>query len=305
MSVPTSTPMLLGPASTLKSFRRLAAFERLQGRLERRGDAVVHLDIADRHRVREQDRAALDVVLDQAFDDRLAADRRRGGVLAGVADVAAVVERPIEGIGGGDDDALFLELLDDVVIGADLRRRHDDAVDGGVVDDLVEDLDFARDVVDRRFRAELDQVDAEGVGGDLRADIDRIEEAVAGGMGDDRESERLAVLLGGRGFLRRVLERIAADRLVDRARLGESAGPPKTARRNERRNTEHFSLSFPPGLKRPPALALNRYLSAPPGRTIGFFNLTSPDAVWVRIEHTYPAIGGARRDFLPRLKRRD
>ena len=134
--------------------QHVVRLQRLQRRLEGRRDAVVDLDIADRHGVREKDRAALDVVLDEALDDRLAADRRRARVLPGVADVAAVEQRPVKGIGRGDDDALLLELLHDIVVGAHLRRRHDHAVDGGVVDDLVEDLDFARNVVDRRFRPE-------------------------------------------------------------------------------------------------------------------------------------------------------
>ena len=78
----------------------------------------------------------------------------------------------------------------------------------------------------RRLRAELDQLDAESVGGDLCADVDRIEETVARGVGDDGEGERLAVLLGCRRFLRGVLPRIAADRLIDRARLGECSRTP-------------------------------------------------------------------------------
>ena len=154
--------------------------------------------------------------------------------LTGVADVAAVKQRSIERVGRRDHDAAIFELLDDVVIGADLGRRHDHAIDGRVVDDLIQDLDFARDVVHRRFGPELDQVDSEGVGGDLRAHIDRIEEAVACGVGDDCESERLAVFLGGRSLLRGVLPRVAADRLVDRARLSEGPRAPETKCRDSR-----------------------------------------------------------------------
>ena len=79
-------------------------------------------------------------------------------LLAGVADAVAVVDRRVEGVGRGDRDALLEQLLDDVVIGADLRRRHDQAVDGRILHDLVEDLDLARDVVDRRFGAEHDRI---------------------------------------------------------------------------------------------------------------------------------------------------
>ena len=235
MSVPTSTPILFGPASTLKSCKRPAALRAFSVAWKAAVTRLLTSILPTEHRVREQDRAALDVVLQQAFDDRLAADRRRRRVLAGMADVAAVEQRAVEGIGGGDDDAALLELLDDVVIRADLRRRHDHAVDRRVVDDLVEDLDFTRDVVDRRLGAELDQIDAEGVGGDLRADIDRVEEAVARGVGDDREGQRLAVLLRGRSFLGGVLERIAADRLVDCAGLRERCPTPIDKRRRPSR----------------------------------------------------------------------
>ena len=93
--------------------------------------------------------------------------------------------RAVERVGRGDRDAVLLGCLDDVVIGADLRRRHDQAVDGRILDDLVEDFDFARRVVDRRFRAEQQDLRADQVAGDRGADIDRIEEAVAGGVGDD------------------------------------------------------------------------------------------------------------------------
>ena len=120
------------------------------------------------------------------------------------------------------------QLLDEVVIGAGLRRGHDQAVDGRVLHDLVEDLDLARDVVDRGLGAQHDQVDAEGLGRDLGADIGRVEEAVAGGMGDDGEGE-LAVLgvevLGARRFLGGVLEGVAADG------LGQHAGALRHARR--------------------------------------------------------------------------
>ena len=83
--------------------------------------------------------------------------------------------------------------LDVIVIGADLRRGDDQAVQGRVLHDLVDDLQLARDVVDRRLGAEHQQVDAERPGRHQRARIGRIEEAVAGGVGDDGEGQ-LAVL---------------------------------------------------------------------------------------------------------------
>ena len=60
-----------------------------------------------------------------------------------------------------------------------------------------------------------------------------IEEAVAGGVGDDREGQHAVVgmeILGARRFLRRVIEAVAAHRLADRARLGK-----RTARKHHRR----------------------------------------------------------------------
>ena len=91
-----------------------------------------------------------------------------------------------------------------------------------ILDDLVQDLDLARRIVDRRFGAEQQNLRADQVGGDRGADIDRIEEAVAGGVGDDGEGQmpvgRVEVL-GARGFLGGVFEGVAADRLVDAAGL--------------------------------------------------------------------------------------
>ena len=130
--------------------------------------------------------------------------------------------RAVEGVGRGDRDAVRLGGLDDVVIGADLRRRHDEAVDGRILHDLVQDLDLARRIVGRRFRAEQQDLGADHVAGDRRADIDRVEEAVAGGVGDDGEGQ-LAVgrveVLGAGGLLGGVLEAVAADRLLDAAGL--------------------------------------------------------------------------------------
>ena len=79
-------------------------------------------------------------------------------------------------------------------------------------------------IVDRRFRAEQQDLGADHVAGDLRADIDRVEEAVAGGMGDDGEGQvavRRMEVLGAGGLLGGVLEAVAADRLLDAARLRE------------------------------------------------------------------------------------
>ena len=124
---------------------------------------------------------------------RLAGDRGGRGVLSGVADAVAVEDARVEGVGGRDRDAVLLRGAHDIVIGARLRRRHDDAVDRGVLDDLVQDFELARRIVGRRFRAEQQDVGADEIGGDGGADIDRVEEAVAGRMRDDGECQ-LAVL---------------------------------------------------------------------------------------------------------------
>ncbi len=144
----------------------------------------------------------------------------------------------VERVGRRDRDAVLLGGLDDVVIGADLRRRHDDAVDRRVLDDLVQDLDLARRIVDRRFRAEQQDLRADHVAGDRGADIDRVEEAVAGGVGDDGEGQmavgRMEVLRAV-GFLGGVFPRIAADGLIDAAGLRIGAGRAKQKRRGTRR----------------------------------------------------------------------
>jgi len=141
-----------------------------------------------------------------------------------VADVAAVKQRSIERVGGRDHDASIFELLDDVVIGADLGRRHDHAIDGRVVDDLIQDLDLARmssigasdpsliRLIPRRWRR-------------LVRPHRQDRRSVACSVGNDCESERLAVFLGVRPLFRSVLPRIAADGLVNRARLSEGSGP--------------------------------------------------------------------------------
>jgi hypothetical protein len=108
-----------------------------------------------------------------------------------------------------------------------LRRRHDDAVDGRILDDLVQDFDLALRVVGRRFGAEQQDLRADHVAGDRRANIDRIEEAVAGGVRDDGEGQMSVggmEILGVFVFLRRVFERVAAHRLRDSAFLSVRAG---------------------------------------------------------------------------------
>ena len=95
----------------------------------------------------------VDAAFDQALHQRLAGDRRGRRVLAGVADAVAVEDVAVERVGGGDRNAVRLRGLDDVVIGADLRRRHDQAVERRILEDLVEDLDLAGRIVDRRLRS--------------------------------------------------------------------------------------------------------------------------------------------------------
>ena len=90
-----------------------------------------------------------------------------------------------------------------------------------ILKDLVGDLDGARRIVGGRLGAEQQNLGADQVGGDRRADIDRIEEAVAGGVGDEGEGQ-VAVgrveVLGAWRFLGGVFPGISADRLVERRR---------------------------------------------------------------------------------------
>jgi hypothetical protein len=137
-----------------------------------------------------------------------------------VADLAAVQDAGIEAVGGGHRNAPIEGRLDDVVIGADLGRGDDQAVQGRVLHDLVDDLQLARDVVDRRFGAQHQEIDPEGLGGHQGPGVGRVEEAVARRVGDDGEGQ-LAVLrvevLGAGGLLRGVLEAVAGGGLVDAA----------------------------------------------------------------------------------------
>ena len=217
-----SIPVFSGPCVDLEGIKLAGVLQALDDRVEGRGDAIVHLDIAHCGRRRQDDRALLDTLVRQALDQRLAGDRGSGGVLAGVAEAAAVEDRAVEGIGRGDRYALRLGGLDDVVIGADLGRCHDQAVDRRILHDLVQDFDLAGRVVGRRFRAEQQYLGADQVAGDGRADIDRIEEAIAGRMCHDGESEvtigRMEVL-GAGGLLCGFFEAVAADRFLDAARL--------------------------------------------------------------------------------------
>src|SRR5208337_3089967 len=83
-------PDVVGSRVDPEVLQSLGGLEGLDRRLKRRCYAIVDLDIADRHGVREQYRAAFDVVLHEAFDKRFAADRGRRGILSGVADLAAI-----------------------------------------------------------------------------------------------------------------------------------------------------------------------------------------------------------------------
>ena len=190
--------MLLASTSTLRPrvdrvVAQLAGgVQRPHGGLEGGGHAVVDLDVAERRGAREE-HAALAPGHQDAGRHGLAADRRRRGVLTGVADLVAVQNARVEAVRRGHRNAPGERSLDVIVIGADLRRGDDQAVQGRVLHDLVDDLQLARDVVDRRLGAEHQQVDAERPGRHQRARIGRIEEAVAGGVGDDGEGQ-LAVL---------------------------------------------------------------------------------------------------------------
>jgi hypothetical protein len=190
--------------------------------------------------------------LRQAVDQRLAGDRRGGRILAGVADAAAVVERAVEGVGRRHRNAVGLGGLDDIVVRADLRRGQDEAVERRVLDDLVQDLDLARRVVGRRLGAEQEDLGADQVGGDGGADIDRIEEAVAGGMRDDGEGQ-LAVgrmeVLRLRTLHRGLFEGIAADRLGNRAGLRQGARGAERYRRGKRRERKYISHFHPPSFE--------------------------------------------------------
>ena len=104
-------------------------------------------------------------------------------------------------------------------------------------------LDLAGHVVDRRFGAEKQDFCADQIGGDRGADIDGVEKAVAGRMGDDGKGQlavgrmeilRSGILLGG------LLEGVAADRLVERARLREGARYGQRYRRGERRERKQM-----------------------------------------------------------------
>ena len=64
------------------------------GRVVGRGHAVVDLDVAHRRAAREDDRAALDALVDQALRQRVAGDRGRRRILAGVADTEAMEMPP-------------------------------------------------------------------------------------------------------------------------------------------------------------------------------------------------------------------
>ena len=146
-----------------------------------------------------------DARVGKALHERVAGDCRRRSVLAGVADAQAVEDVRVERVGRRDRNAVGFGGPHDIVIGADLRRRHDDAVDGRILDDLVQDFELAGRIVGRRLRAEQQDRGADHVAGDSRADIDRVEEAVAGGVGDDGEGQ-MAVgrveVLGAGGLLR-------------------------------------------------------------------------------------------------------
>ena len=104
-------------------------------------------------------------------------------------------------------------------------------------------------IVGRRFRAEQQDLGADHVAGDRRADIDRVEEAVAGGVGDDGEGQ-MAVgrmeVLGAGGFLGGILEAVAADRLLDAAGLGEGVRYAKRKRRGACRERDSAYHGCPP-----------------------------------------------------------
>ena len=165
----TAMPILSAPASTVKSSSLPASFSTLtaasKAAVTRLFTSTLPAVVCDGKRIEP----LVDAVVEHALRHCRAADGRRRRALAGVADAVAVIDRRIERVRRRDRDALVEHVLDDVVIGADLRRGQDQAVDRRVLDDLVQDLDFARDVVDRRFRAEHDEVRADHVGRDLRA----------------------------------------------------------------------------------------------------------------------------------------
>ncbi len=143
-----------------------------------------------------------------------------------MADAVAVANAAVERVRCRDRDATGLGSLDDVIVGAHLRRGHDDAVDGRIANDLVQDLDLAGGIVGRRFRSEQKDLRADHVGGDAGAHIDRIEEPIPGGVRDDGERQlpvgRVEVLGSGRlfgGFF----EAVAANGLGHAARLRQRA----------------------------------------------------------------------------------
>ena len=146
-----------------------------------------------------------------------------------MAYAAAVKDRTVERIGRRDRDAGLFGGLDDVVVGASLRRRHDDAVDGRVLNDLVQDFDLAGGIIHRRFRTEQQDPGADHVAGDSRADIDRVKESIACRVRHDREGQmpvgRMEILRAG-GLFCGLLEIVAANRFLDAARLREECEMP-------------------------------------------------------------------------------
>ncbi|MCY1236983.1 hypothetical protein D9M72_496630 [compost metagenome] len=137
-----------------------------------------------------------------------------------MTDAAAVEQRPVKGVRRGDRNALCFGGLYDVVVSADLRCRHDDAVDRRILNDLIKDFDLAGRIVHRRLRAKQQDLGADHVAGHRGANIDGIEKAVPGRVRHDTKGEvsvgRMEVLGTGRLFCG-VLETVASDRLLDTA----------------------------------------------------------------------------------------
>ena len=242
-------PTFSGPASTVKASSLPASFRvltiALKAAVTRLFTSMLPIAVEDGNTIEPPVAPLSSTQLASASPPIAAADASWPVWLMRAAGAGCRVER----VGRGDRDAGGLGGLDDVVVGAGLRRGHDQAVDRRILDDLVQDLDLAGRIVHRRLRAEQQDVGADHVAGDLRPDIDRVEEAVAGGMGHDGEGQVPVggmEILGAGGLGGGLVEVVAADRLLDAARLGEGERRGERQRRGARRERKGTSHGCPP-----------------------------------------------------------
>ena len=190
-----------------------------------------------------------DAPLIETGHQRLAGNRRGRRILARMADAVAVANAAVERVRCRDRDFTGLGSPDDVIVGADLRRGHDDAVDGRIPHDLVQDLDLAGGIVGRRFRSEQKDLRADHVGGDAGAHVDRVEETIPGGVRDDGERQ-LPVLrvevLGFGSLLGGIFKAVAANGLGYAARLRQRARREQADAGGSQQTQFPVHVCFPP-----------------------------------------------------------